>query len=82
MDKPWVYEIQVEGHIAGRWYEWFEGLTIDISPTNQTMLCGTLVDQAALFGVLNKIHSLNLNLVSVSRRTDLTMNSTNGEVQK
>lgn len=82
MDKPWFYEIQVEGHIAGQWSEWFEGLTIDISPTDQTLLCGTLVDQAALFGVLNKIHSLNLNLVSVSRKVVLDKRITNDEVYK
>ncbi|NLI41259.1 MAG: hypothetical protein GX421_08785 [Caldisericales bacterium] len=67
MDKPWVYEIQVEGTIAGRWSDWFEGLEIDINPTGNTTLSGFLIDQAALFGVLNKIHSLNLILISVSR---------------
>jgi len=68
MDKPWAYEIQVEGNIAVIWSEWFEGLKIEINSTDQTILSGNLVDQAALFGVLNKIHSLNLNLISVSRK--------------
>jgi hypothetical protein len=68
MDKPWLYEIQVEGCLAGRWSEWFEGLHIEASPSGETLLSGEIVDQAALFGVLNKIYSLNLNLISVSRR--------------
>lgn len=67
MDKPWVYEIQVEGTIAGRWSDWFEGLEIHINPAGNTTLSGSLIDQAALFGVLYKIHSLNLILISVSR---------------
>lgn len=67
MDKPWLYEIQVEGTIDGRWSGWFEGLEIEINPAGNTTLYGSLIDQAALFGVLNKIHSLNLTLISVSR---------------
>lgn len=68
MDKSWNYEICVEGRIAERWSEWFEGLIICVSPTNHTTLSGPLTDQAALFGVLNKIHALNLCLVSVARQ--------------
>ena len=71
MDKAWVYEIQVEGTIAGRWTDWFEGLAIVINTTGNTTLSGSLIDQAALFGVLNKIHSLNLMLISVSRSISL-----------
>ena len=67
MDKAWVYEIQVEGTLAGRWTDWFEGLAIEINAAGNTTLSGSLIDQAALFGVLNKIHSLNLILISVSR---------------
>ena len=51
MDKPWVYEIQVEGTIAGRWSDWFEGLEIEINPAGNTTLSGSLIDQAALFAV-------------------------------
>ncbi len=67
MDKPWLYEIQIEGYIPGLWSEWFEGLKINECPAGLTILSGPLIDQAALFGILNKIHSLNLNLISVSR---------------
>jgi hypothetical protein len=33
----------------------------------ETTLSGSFVDQAALFGTLNKIQALNLNLLSVNR---------------
>ena len=67
MDTPRVYEIRVEGHLADRWSEWFEGLAICNDFNGETTLTGLLTDQAALFGVLNKIHDLNLILISVSR---------------
>ncbi|OJX43808.1 MAG: hypothetical protein BGO78_02260 [Chloroflexi bacterium 44-23] len=66
-----VYEIHIEGILPDRWSEWFEGLKIELDSIDQTILSGSLVDQAALFGVLNKIHSLNLNLISVSRKNCL-----------
>ncbi len=67
MDKPCVYEIRVEGHLAERWSDWFDGLTIQTDPSGETTLIGWLADQAALFGALAKIHSLNLTLISVHR---------------
>jgi hypothetical protein len=67
MDTPRVYEIRVEGHLADRWSDWFEGLAICNDPNGETILCGLITDQAALFGVLTKIHNLNLILISVNR---------------
>jgi hypothetical protein len=67
MDTPRVYEIRVEGHLSDRWCEWFDGLEILKEPNGETILCGSFVDQAALFGALNKIQALNLILISVSR---------------
>ncbi len=67
MDIPCVYEIRVEGRLADGWSEWFEGLTIGNETNTETTLTGVLVDQAALFGVLAKVHNLNLILVSVQR---------------
>jgi hypothetical protein len=67
MDKPCFYEIRVEGHLTERWSEWFEALAVHADPNGETVLSGWLVDQAALFGVLAKIHALNLVLVSVNR---------------
>ena len=67
MDQPNVYEIRVEGHLTDRWSEWFEGLAIHNDPNGETTLSGLIIDQAALFGVLNKIHALNVTLISVNR---------------
>ena len=67
LDNPCVYEIRIEGHLADHWSDWFEGLTICNDPDDETTLTGWLADQAALFGVLAKIHNLNLTLISVQR---------------
>ncbi len=67
IDNPRVYEIRIEGHLPDRWSKWFEGLAIHADPNGETTLSGLLADQAALFGVLAKIHNLNLTLISVHR---------------
>lgn len=67
MEKPFIYEITVEERLTKRWAAWFEEMTIRNHPDGRTMLHGLIPDQAALFGVLNKIHSLNLTLIAVSR---------------
>ena len=67
MDKPRFYEIRVEGLLAEHWSDWFGGLAVQADPTGETTLSGRLIDQAALFGVLAKVHALNLTLISVHR---------------
>jgi hypothetical protein len=65
MDTPRIYEIHVEGHLEDLWSNWFDGLAIRNDPNGETTLTGLLVDQSALFGVLSKIHDLNLVLISI-----------------
>jgi hypothetical protein len=69
MDNPRIYEIRVEGHLADRWSDWFDGLAIRNDLNGETILSGPITDQAALFGMLAKIHDLNLILISVNRST-------------
>ncbi len=67
MGKLYIYEIRVGGHLAESWSDWFDGLEILNDPSGEMVLIGPLIDQAALFGVLNKIQALNLTLISVTR---------------
>ena len=67
MDKPCFYEICIEGHLTNSWSDWFNGLTLYNETNEVTVVSGAFVDQAALFGVLTKIHYLNLVLISVNR---------------
>jgi hypothetical protein len=67
MDTFYVYEIRVEGQLTDHWSDWFEGLEIRNESDGETTMKGPLADQSALYGVLTKIHNLNLDLVSVLR---------------
>jgi hypothetical protein len=63
---PQYYEIKVRGHLNQGWSEWFAGLRLTHLPGDRTLLAGTLPDQAALHGLLERIRDLNLTLISVS----------------
>ena len=63
---PTGYEIRVAGHLPPQWADWFEGLTISLEESGDTLLTGPVSDQAALHGLLKKVRDLGLSLVSVS----------------
>lgn len=65
MEKMYIYEIKVEGHLADGWADWFDGLSIQNDPGGVTTLRGLMFDQAALLGLLNKFQALNITLISV-----------------
>jgi hypothetical protein len=62
------FEIRLKGRLDPGWSEWFEGLAVTNEGTGQTVLHGSLPDQAALFGILLKIRDLGLQLLSVTSR--------------
>ena len=61
------YEIRVEGQLDLQWSEWLDGLTINSDGEGNTVLRGSLVDEAALHGVLMKIRDLAVPLLAVNR---------------
>jgi hypothetical protein len=63
--RPGLYEIRIKGHLEKRWIDWFEGLTITLAENGDTLLTGTVIDQAALYGLLRKVRDLGLPLVSI-----------------
>ena len=64
------YEIRLKGHLDVRWADWFDGLTLTRESDGTTVLGGSVVDQAALHGVLGKVRDLGLPLIAVNRRRD------------
>ena len=66
MAQNW-YNIRVEGHLSPQWSDWFDGFTITNCEDGEALLSGIILDQAALYGLLNKIGNLGLPLLSVNR---------------
>jgi hypothetical protein len=62
-----MYCIRVQAHLDDDQADWFEGMTIANEPGGEATLTGPVVDQAALHGLLNRVFSLNLILISVNR---------------
>jgi len=68
LDQPVPYQIQVPGELDESWSDWMQGMTVAVESEGKdlpvTTLTGT-VDQAALHGVLRRLYSLGLPLISV-----------------
>ena len=64
------YEIRVHGHLGSQWMDWFDGLAIIPDDNGDTRLVGTVVDQAALHGLLKKVRDIGLPLISVNQLHD------------
>ena len=66
---PCYYEIQLSGQLSQEIAEWF-GMRLTVKYVDQgttiTILTGQILDQAALFGILNRIRDLGLKLISVN----------------
>lgn len=61
-----VYQIRIRGHLDPQWTDWFGGLTITLEEDGDTLLTGTVIDQAALHGWLKKVRDLGMPLLSVN----------------
>lgn len=65
--QPTIYQIRIKGHLGSQWTDWFEGLTITLEESGDTLLTGPVVDDAALHGLLKKVRDLGMPLLSVHR---------------
>lgn len=70
VEKTMVVEIRIKGTLKPDWSDWLEGLFVADQANGETVLSGQIPDQAALLGLLNRIHGLNLELLSFSRPDD------------
>jgi hypothetical protein len=59
-------KIRIKGHLDQSWSEWFDGLSITHTGQGESILTGTLVDQAALYGFIAGLRDLGLPLISVN----------------
>lgn len=61
------FAIRVKGHLDARWSAWFDGMTVTTETGGTTLIEGPVADQAALFGLLQKMRDMGLPLLSVVR---------------
>jgi len=67
-DQPATYRIQVQGQLGQNWVDYLGGLVISVSGEPDkavTILSGKVLDQAALFGILNSLYDMGYPLLCV-----------------
>jgi hypothetical protein len=62
--KTETYRIVVSGELSDRYATAFEGMEMEVA-SGQTILTGEVVDQPQLHGILDRVNSFGLKLVSV-----------------
>jgi hypothetical protein len=67
LSMPARYRIRVQGRLGPEWSAWFGGLSLSWQEPGQTVLVGQVVDQAALYGLLDSLRDLGLPLLEVRR---------------
>jgi hypothetical protein len=60
------FEIRVLGHLDDGWSDWLGSMQVQTLDSGEMVLTGCLEDQAALMGVIDKLHRLNLRLLSIN----------------
>lgn len=69
LDRPAVYQIQVPGHLEEGRLDWLGEMELETSQDEAGLPISTLtgsLDQAALIGLLRRLYSLGLPLISVN----------------
>ena len=57
-------EIRVKDKLEPRWAEWFDSMKIETEP-DTTIISGSISDQAALQGLMQKVRTLGLTIISI-----------------
>jgi hypothetical protein len=69
-DMPEFYELRVNGRLQRESAFWFEDMTLTIDESTspvQTIIKGSIRDQATLYGLISRIRDLGLILISVKQ---------------
>jgi hypothetical protein len=67
--QPTVYQIRIRGRVTERFESALEGMELQTG-TSETVFTGEIQDQAQLYGLLDRVRDLGLELVSVQPQTD------------
>jgi len=58
-------EVRIKGHIDRDWSDWITALTVTHNAQGETVLSGSVRDQAALHALLDRVGGLGLDLIAV-----------------
>lgn len=61
-------EVRIKSHLDENWTEWLEGFTLEHTEQDETVLMGSVKDQAALYGLMAKLRDLGVSLLAVAIR--------------
>ena len=61
-----IYEIRLRDHLDQSRSQWFDGMALFYDEQGHTILRGPVIDQAALYGLLERARDLGLTLISVN----------------
>lgn len=59
-------EIRVKEHLDKNWAEWLGDFTITHVEPHETILLGSVPDQAALYGLIARLRDLGVDLIAVN----------------
>jgi hypothetical protein len=76
-----IYSIVVRSKLSERYASAFEGMKME-TKDGQTILIGEIIDQPHLFGILDRINSLGLELLSVQALPDDAHSNAEGEEER
>ncbi len=66
-----IYRVKIAGALDQSWFDWLGDVKIISEPQDDgsvvNILSVNLADQSALFGIIDRIRDLNLNLIDVTR---------------
>jgi hypothetical protein len=72
MRKDTIYRIVVRSELNGRYAVAFEGMQMD-AKGGYTVLTGKIIDQPHLYGILQRINGLGLELLSIEAMPDAVL---------
>ena len=78
MRRSTVYRIVVRSELSERYAPTFEGMQME-TKDGQTILIGEIIDQPHLFGILDRINGLGLELLSVQALPQGAYSNAEGE---
>lgn len=62
-----LYEITVRGVLDMSWQDFLDGLSTTIEGENTILSC-SVPDQSALYGIINRLRDLGLELIAIERK--------------